>query len=199
MKKTLVALLLICIIGANLASCGSNTPTETPESLISQGRYSEAYSIADMSQKKSIWAENVVAVLSEKTSDFLKNPDSFVLHKAYHYGWINSETNEFGQQVAIYSTGENSFGAAVGTYHVWMFNVKKSEWEYFGSTDTTEVSKSDSTADIMVKVLLKDILTKGDMLDKSQINNINRQFENDTLYTVDLIPISSVEKSVYEK
>ena len=197
MKKISALLLFVCIFAGCLISCG-NTSTETPESLISKGKYAEAYSIADASQKKAIWAENVVAVLSEETSDMLKNPDSFVLHKAYHYGWINSDTNSFGQQVVIYSTGENAFGASVGSYYVWMFNVEESEWDLFGYTDTTEVESTDSNAEIIVKVLLESILKKGEELSKSQINNINKQFESNTLYEVDLIPLSSVEKSLYE-
>lgn len=169
----------------------------TPEMLMAEGKYLEAYKKATSSEKNKVLAENVIAYLSEESSDNLKNPDSFVLREGYYKAWNNSKNGAFGQQAVLYITGTNSYGAAVSSYWVWVYDNEDNKWEYWGSETSTTIEDDDDLDVMLVKIILESVLEDGVKLDKSQVKNVNSQFEADTLYEVDLIPKNDIDKTLF--
>lgn len=204
MKKTILsftALLVLCLMFFN--SCSSNSPSGNPlipfkksaADYLAEGDYAMAYQTSeDAQEKRKIFAENVLAHLSLETSDSLKNPDSFVLRKGYHYAWQN-EDGSIGQYGVIYSSGTNSFGGTITSYFVWVFSAEDEKWEYWGSASTTADDDDDDTYDILVKIILNKAIDKGVEIDRSQVKHINDQFEAETLYLVELIPQDKIDTS----
>jgi len=162
------------------------------EDLCEQGNYIGAYKKASGSEKDKVLAENVIAVLSEESSDVLKNPDSFVLQQGYYYGFI-SDDGDFQQQATLYLSGTNGFGGIVSHYFAWVYSNDSQEWEYWGSVDNYTLQEDDEIEDALVKVVAKVGVEDGIKLDKSQVQNINNQFKADTLDTVELIAVDDID------
>jgi len=188
-----VAALAVIIVGVLLAP----KIFVSVEDLCAQGDYIKAYEKASGAEKEEVLAENVIAYLSEESSDNLKDPNSFNLREGYYYAWKN-EDGTFGQQAVLYMSGNNSYGAAVSNYWVWVYDNDDEEWGYWGSFDTTEFEDDDELADMLGKVVLESVLEKGIKLEKSQVKNINAQFEADTLYTVELIDKDDIDTSRFQ-
>ena len=166
----------------------------TVEGLCEQGKYIEAYEKAEGAEKDSVLAENVIAYLSDKSSDKMKDPSSYVLREGYYYCFVRDD-GTFGQQVALYVSGNNSYGAAVSNYWVWVYDNTDEAWEFWGTAQNTQTSSDDELEDLLVKIVLESVMEHGIQLQKSQVKNINAQFEKDTLYTVALIPKSDIDIS----
>lgn len=188
-----VAALAVIIVGVLLAP----KIFVSVEDLCAQGDYIKAYEKASGAEKDEVLAENVIAYLSEESSDNLKDPESFNLREGYYRAWTDSD-GVFRHQAALYMSGNNSYGAAVSNYWVWTYNVEDDEWEYFGSVDTYKTDDDDELGDMLTKMILENILEEGIKLDKSQVKNINAQFEADTLYTVELIDVDTIDASRFE-
>ncbi len=169
----------------------------TPEMLMAEGKYKEAYDKATSDEKNKVLAENVLAVLSEESSYKFKNPRSFMLQEGYYYAWNGDSTGAFGQQAVLHVTGTNSYGAAISSYLVWAYDNEIGEWGFLGSATSTTAEEDDDNADWLLKAILANIMKHGIKLDKSQVKNINAQFEADTLYEVDLIPKEDIDKSSF--
>lgn len=169
----------------------------TPEMLMAEGRYAEAYEKATTDEKNKVLAENVIAYLSEKSSEGMKNPDSFVLREGYYKAWNNSDSGVFGQQVVLYLSGTNSYGATVSNYWLWVYDNTDMKWEFWGSETSTTIEKGDGADVMLVKIVIENVLEDGVKLDKSQVENVNSQFEADTLYEVELIPKSDIDKTLF--
>lgn len=58
-----------------------------------------------------------------------------------------------------------------------------------------KLEDDDEIEDMLGKIVLESVLEKGIKLDKSQVKNINAQFEADTLYTVELIDKDDIDTS----
>jgi len=163
-----------------------------------KGDYIAAYEKASGNKKDLVLVENVIAVLSERSSDMLKDPDSFVLREGYYYCFVNDD-GSFGQQAVLYLSGNNSYGAAVSSYWVWVYDNTEGKWEYWGNATTTEKESDDELSDTLVKIILESVMEKGLKLEKSQVKNINAQFKADTLYEVDLIPKYDIETTRFPR
>lgn len=170
----------------------------TPEMLMAEGKYLEAYQKAESDdEKKKVYAENVIAYLSNESSEGMKDPSSFVLRDGYYKAWTNSENGNFGQQVVLHIAGSNSYGATVSSYWVWVYDQTEDEWDYWGSETSTEIEDDDDFDVMLVKIVLENVMRTGVEIDKSQVKNINAQFEADTLYEVELMPLDELDKSLF--
>ena len=170
---------------------------KSPEQLAAEGKYSEAYEKAEDSEKNQILAENIIAVLSERSSELMKDPISFKLRNGYYMAWNNSEKGTFGQQAVLYINGTNGFGGVVNNYWVWIYDQDSYEWECWGTCSTTSSDSSDDIDDMLVKIVAESVMEDGIKLDKNQVNNINTKFEDGQLHTIDLIPIFDIDKSLF--
>ena len=188
----LVAVVLVIVLAIVFIMLQSN-----PEKLIAKGKYEEAYKKADTSEKNKILAENVIAVLSEKSSGMLKNPSSFVLREGYYKAFHNSDTGKFVQQAVLYISGTNSFGGFVSSYWVWSYDNDTSKWELLGSCTTTSFDKEDDVWEMLAKLIAEDAMKSGIELDKTQVKAINTRFEKNTLDTINLIPVYEIDKSLF--
>ena len=186
----IVSVLLILVM--ILTSC------QTPEKLMAKGNYAEAYEKAEDSEKNKILAENVIAVLSAKSSEMLKDPSSFILRDAYYRTWYNTEKDIFGQQAVLYITGTNSYGAAVSSYWAWQYDYKTDSWYFLDTIDSTTDEDDDDINTMMAKAVLKYSLEYETVikLDKAQVKNINAQFEADTLDSVEFIKKHNIDMSL---
>lgn len=70
------------------------------EDLCAKGKYIEAYKKAKAEEKMDVLSENVIAVLSQKSSDLLKDPSSLVLRNAWYYPYLRND-GEIGGRVVI--------------------------------------------------------------------------------------------------
>ena len=147
-------------------------------------------------KKNKVLAENVLAVLSEETSNNLKNPKSFILQEGYYYIWDDEDTSEFFQRAVLRVSGTNSYGAAVSSYWLWVYENPKEKWTCWGSVTSTTIENNDD--DLVLKAIIDTTITAGTKLDKSQVKNINAQFEADTLYEVELIPKDDIDNSLFK-
>lgn len=189
-KVSVVSILLILVM--ILTSC------QTPEKLMSKGNYAEAYEKAEDSEKNNVLAENVIAVLSANSSEMLKDPFSFVLRDAYYRPWYDTENDIFRQQAILYITGTNSYGAAVSSYWVWGYDCETYNWKLWDTVDGTTNEDDDDINTMMAKAILKASLEDKTVikLDKTQVKNINAQFEADTLDSVESIKYHNIDMSL---
>ena len=70
------------------------------EDLCAEGKYIEAYKKAKAEEKMDVLSENVIAVLSQESSDLLKDPSSLVLRNAWYYPYLRND-GEIGGRVVI--------------------------------------------------------------------------------------------------
>jgi hypothetical protein len=168
------------------------------EDLCAEGKYLEAYEKAEGDEKLDVLAENMIAVLSQETSDKLKNPDSFNLRDAWYYGFLHRSDGAMGGYAILYSTGTNSYGGTVSAYFVYTLG-KDGEWNYVGSVDASYDEDDDDLADALTKIVIREGKEKGKQLTKEQVKRINAQFEAETLYKVEAIDWDVVNTSGFEK
>lgn len=165
------------------------------EDLCAEGNYLEAYEKADSGEKMDVLAENIIAVLSQESSDGLKDPSSFVLRDAWYYAFMH-EDGAIGGYAVLYLSGANSYGAKVSNY--WAYTLgDDGDWNYIGSVDVSYDEDDDDLEDMLTKIIVQAGMEKGDKLSKEQVKRINTQFEADTLYKVDAIDWDVVDTSSF--
>lgn len=199
-KKTPVIIAVVVVIIALLAVAGAKLAPKifvSVEDLCAQGNYEKAYEKASGTEKNEVLAENNIAYLSQETSDSLKDPSSFVLREAYYEVFLNDE-GEVGQEAVLYVTGNNSYGAAVSNYWLYVYDQDEGKWEYWASESSLSYDDDDDYTDKLACILMKGVVTGDNTIElsKTQIKNINNMFETDTLYTVDPIDVDNVDTSV---
>ena len=167
------------------------------EDLCAEGKYLEAYEKAEGDEKLDVLAENMIAVLSQETSEKLKNPDSFDLREAWYYAFMHDD-GAIGGYAIIYSAGTNSYGGTVSDYFVYTLGKDDREWNYIGSVDVTYDEDDDDLADALTKIVLRAGKEKGEKLSKEQVDRINDQFEAETLYKVEAIDWDIVDTSDFK-
>ena len=148
-------------------------------------------------KKLDVLAENVIAVLSQESSEGLKDPSSFVLRDAWYYAFMHDD-GAIGSYAVLYISGANSYGAKVSSY--WAYTLGKTgDWNYIGSVDVSYDEDDDDLGDMLTKIIVQAGMEKGDKLSKEQVKRINAQFEADTLYKVDAIDWGVVDTSSFPK
>lgn len=177
-----------------------NSPLRKPttEELCAEGKYVEAYEKAtDDDVKFDVLAENVIAVLSQESSEGLKDPSSFSLRDAWYYAFMH-EDGDIGGYAVLYISGANSYGAKVSSY--WAYTLgENQEWNYIGSVSVTYDEDDDDWSDMLTKIIVNAGMEKGEKLTKEQVKRINTQFEEDTLYKVEAIDWDDVDTSDFRK
>lgn len=199
-KKMPIILAVVAVIVVLLAVAGAKIAPKifvSVEDLCAQGNYEKAYAKASNDEKKAVIAENVIAVLSQESSDGLKDPSSFVLRDGYYYGFINDD-EKLGGYAVLYISGNNSFGASVSNYWLYIYD-QEDGWEYWDSYSTTSSESDDKAFDTLCKSCIKTAMSDGIKLTKPQVKDINTMFEEETLYTVELLDHDSLDKNLFEK
>lgn len=166
----------------------------TPEEMMEEGNYIEAYQSVDSTyEKDEILAENVIAVLSAETSDGLKNPDSFELREAYYYPFLHGD-GALGSYAILYVSGTNSYGGRVSSY--WAYTLDNSrEWNFLGTCYSYYDQDGDELSDMLAKIVVRAGIEKGSELDYEQVDRINQLFEDGLLGSVDAIDWDIVDTS----
>ena len=165
------------------------------DDLCAEGNYIEAYQKASDDEKLDVLAENIIAVLSQESSDGLKDPSSFILRDAWYYAFMHDD-GAIGGYAVLYLSGANSFGAKVSNY--WAYALgEDGEWNYIGSVDVSYDEYDDELGDMLTKMIVQAGMEKGEQLSKKQVKRINSQFEADTLYQVDAIDWDDVDTSQF--
>mgnify|MGYP000310271153 CR=1 FL=1 len=178
----------------------ASNPFASVDDLCAHGNYVKAFRKASRDVQKEVLAENVIAYLSEESSDKLKRPESFILREGYHYAYPSIHEDSKGKldgRAVLYLSGENSFGTSFSYYFLYVYSHTDHTWEFWGSCTTTNFEDSDTVADKTIKALTRNVIYMGYELNKSQIKRINTQFEADTLYPVTLIDYETVDASLF--
>lgn len=168
------------------------------EKLCARGDYEKAYSKAKDSEKNEVLAENVIAYLSNESTEMMKVPSSFELRDGYYYVSYNKEKKRIYQQAVLVIDGENGHGDMVTNYWIWIAD-ENGDWDLSGTCTSLDLSYSDD--DFYLSVLAK-VIIEGDhcyKLSKTSEDNINRMFEDDTLEDVELIDIKDFDKKSLPK
>lgn len=136
---------------------------------------------------------NVIAVLSKKTIDNLKNPTSFVLHGGYYDCQYDTDERKFRQQAVLYVYAANGYGEIIGNYWFYAYDFDEDEWKFWGTCASLDLDSDDD--DYLISVFCKGNMEKEEttVLSKSQISNINTMFQNKTLDNVDLIDVNALD------
>lgn len=195
MKRFLAV--LIVIITVVLASCTSNTIEESAVSideLCAEGDYAQAYQKATDGEKTAILAENIAAVQSSISADYLKDPNSFKLVKAYYHE-DPENSYDYPEKLVLYISGTNSYGQAKNSY--WLYVLDGNEWGSYGtftdlsSVDLTNFSDADSFAqnltEGMGRSMIKTAMDDGIEISRDGVQRINTLFEYGKLDEIKLI------------
>lgn len=197
-KKKPMKMIVAAIVAVAVIAVGALVAPKlfvSVDDLCAQGNYEQAYSKASGDEKLDVVAENVIAVLSEESSDGLKDPSSFVLRNGYYYGFINDD-GELGGYAVLYLSGNNSYGAAVSNYWLYIYD-QDDGWEYWDSYSSTSSDSDDEWWDTLCKSCIETAMSKGVKLSKDQVKRINTMFEEDTLYKVELIENSAIDHYLF--
>lgn len=130
--------------------------------------------------------------------NILKDPSSFVLRDAYHYGFIN-EKGKLGGYAVLKISAENSFGVTVSSYILYMYDTDKEIWLNYGMYSTIYSDMYDDWTDYFCKDCMRDAINKGYMLKEEQIERINGLAESGKISEVEFIDRESISKEFFEK
>ena len=197
-KNAKISCIILCVIALfSTVSCKSitqNITDKTVENYLNNGDYTKAYKIATGSKKDEILAENICAVMSQESSDNMKNPSSFNLINAYYYPFINKDNGAIGSYVVLYLSGTNSYGGTITNYFVYTIGTDE-EWNYIGSCSVIYEEDDDDLEDTLIKYVANSGIEKGYQLSREQVKRINNMFKADTLYKVKQISWNIVDTS----
>ena len=192
-KKILIPIVAVILVIA-LAIALIPALIETPEELLAEGNYIEAYEKSDdYYEKQRILDENLVAYISEMCVDTLKDSYSFQLRDA----WVN-RGDDNTRQIVLKVAANNSYGNIVINY--WMFTYDREEYKYeymaSYSTLTEESTYSWQTTSEKTQVIL-DNLVKGRIaeimadyslqISSTSVDNINNLFNSGKLNNIQLL------------
>ena len=138
---------------------------------------------------QEVLKENLLAHLSNKLSDNLKNPNSFKLHHA----WLN----DTGRIIIVEYEGTNSYGGVVSGYVYYSFDADDNEFQIvtsFNDFDQETYSYYDSEDERLEKLLknlakkiAEEIIANDDLkFDDHMADRINALFKENKLKDVKL-------------
>ena len=157
------------------------------ELALAAGDYEFAYKNSE--NKQEVLKENLLAHLSNKLSDNLKNPNSFKLHHA----WLN----DTGRIIIVEYEGTNSYGGVVSGYVYYSFDADDNEFQIvtsFNDFDQETYSYYDSEDERLEKLLknlakkiAEEIIANDDLkFDDHMADRINALFKENKLKDVKL-------------
>lgn len=178
-KSKLVPVIIAVIIVAILAVLVLPKILITPEKLMAEGNFAEAYEKADAVEKPQVKATNAVAVCSAMCVDVLKDSASFDLRDA----WYDSSTGAVTLKVA----GNNSYGNTVINY--WYYTWDDEDYEYtkiaaVSSFEEETIYSWDDTDERIEKILNNSarLLMQRMMVSSNELTVENVQIINNLFY-----------------
>ena len=165
------------------------------ESLCAEGKYLEAYEMAEGEEKLDVLAENIIAVLSQECIDGFNDPSVFILRDAWHYRFMHKD-GAIGGYAILYISGANSVGGMASEYFAFTLGSDE-EWNYIGSTSVTYDESGDDIEMMLIKIIVNAGMEKGAKLAPDQVQRINDHFEAKTLYLVNPIDWAVVDTSSF--
>lgn len=168
----------------------------TPESLIKQGKYEEAYEVADESEKREIAIGNIIAWCSaevyESLFDTLSKPDSFELIDAYYDGKI-----DFVLHASFRARGALGVKSDAYFYFNYRADGDISLFTAFSDLNEEETYSESASEDEKLKALVKNwaIDSAREVVENPSykvngifIDEVNTLIKNGELLSVELIP-----------
>ena len=169
------------------------------EGYMEQGNYVKAYEKAETEDEKLIvLCENAAMVESEESASSLKDPSSFVLRNGYLQKKKDSDGN-YSYRLVLHISGNNSYGASVSSYWLFVYNGKKDKWEYWASISDFDKEKFKSwddyddklekTINNLCRDYIKEAMSAGVEMSKDGVKRVNTRFEEDTLDQIELLDV----------
>lgn len=168
------------------------------DNLCKRGDYEAAFKRASGEEQLEVFSENVAAGVSSMAINILKDPSSFVLRDAYHYGFIN-DRGKLGGYAVVRLNATNTFGATVNNYFLYVYDTDENHWEYWGSCSTIYSGYFYDDRDFLVKDCVRTAINKGYILKEEQIERINGLAESGKISEVEFIDRESISKEFFEK
>lgn len=168
------------------------------DNLCKRGDYEAAFKRASGEEQLEVFSENVAAGVSSMAINILKDPSSFVLRDAYHYGFIN-DRGKLGGYAVVRLNATNTFGATVNNYFLYVYDTDENHWEYWGSCSTIYSDYFYDDRDFLVKDCVRTAINKGYILKEEQIERINGLAESGKISEVEFIDRESISKEFFEK
>ena len=168
------------------------------DNLCKRGDYEAAFKRASGEEQLEVFSENVAAGVSSMAINILKDPSSFVLRNAYHYGFIN-ERGKLGGYAVLKISADNSFGATVSNYVLYMYDTVEGIWVYYDTYPTIYSDRYDSFVDDFYKSCMRDAVNEGYILKEEQIDRINGLVESGKISEVEFIDRELISKEFFEK
>ena len=161
------------------------TVLKTPEMLMAEGNYQEAYKRAATDKQVAVADENAAAYLSQMCADSLINGNTFVLHDA----WVKRGEDSF-VYVVLEVSGKTSYGITAANYFLYMKKENDPEFVNFtemGNYADLEEDASDSIMDFACKSIIRSTIIDSANLAAESVENINALFAAGQLKRVQLI------------
>lgn len=190
--------------------------TATPDDLIEQGKYEDAYNkasdeekpdvlqkimeagqfqiaydVAPDDQKTSVILTNLATVVSNELIDNLKDPSSFNLRAMYF--------DESAHELILEVGGNNSYGAKVSNWYDYRYDKDDNEYQLYFHTSDLEDEKvykyADSSSEKLDKYLknatretMRNIIAdKGKAIDSDYVDSVNAIFQSGSMSDISLI------------
>lgn len=192
-KKKILLVIAIVVVLIVVGVVGFNTIPKlfiSSEKYLEQGNYVKAYEKAKEDNKNDVLFENLIANLSEKSKESLKNPDSFRLKDV----WYDEEAGDIVMDIQ----GTNSYGGTISSYWLYMYSEEDEEYQLYTTVsdfDEEEIYSWDDTADAIEKILdnaakrtVKEIISvSNNKIDENVVKRINGLNDSKLLENIELL------------
>lgn len=198
----IIGIIVVLLLGGCVASKVLPKLFVSTDELLAEGKYREAYDKAKGDEKQDILDENMMAIISNKAIDGLKDPESFILRNAWY--------DKGEKKVVLEVAGNNSYGAKVTGY--WYFTYDKDDEEYVLYTSLSSLSEEktysfDDYKERIEKILknaarkvVREMINDDSIkIKKESIDNINNLFEKEILDDVEILEENKEAASEGEK
>lgn len=162
----------------------------SPASLIEEGKYEEAYEVANDKEKKEVAVGNVVACCAANASSSLKNSQSLELIDAYCDGTINfvlqvSLRSDYGLKATAYLYYKYMYDGSLSLFNL-VQNIN--EEETYGAS-ASESEKLEVMVNNASKAIVREIVEDpSNQVGEIYVKAVNDLMKNGELSSVELIP-----------
>lgn len=162
----------------------------SPASLIEEGKYEEAYEVANDKEKKEVAVGNVVACCAANASSSLINSQSLELIDAYYDGTINfvlqvSLRSDYGLKATAYLYYKYMYDGSLSLFNL-VQNINEEE-SY--SASASESEKLEVMVNNASKAIVREIVENpSNQVDEIYVKAVNDLMKNGELSSVELIP-----------
>jgi len=172
----------------------------TPEMLIAEGKYLEAYKKAPATQKNMILAENVIGYICDEIDTELEGLyDITSIKKGYYRAFYNTKTSAYVELVTVYVSLESvTDGNTYTWYFSYGYNHEDNVWDFNSLSDTLLSEDGDDWEDEMDKMWLNLAIHKDSfVLGTEELARLNTHIEKNTLSNFNLFPEANVDKTLW--